>query len=101
MKTRLSNEEASKLCVKRIAKQMKNINSKQKKINIQGGIEDNMFGFQFTPINGSEPTLLIAEYVKSKDAIRWKTTNINVTKSFQSKVEKSVNILLAIMMGKV
>ena len=100
-KIKLTDEQLFQISMKRISSAINYVNNNQKRMNVQVAPPmDNKWGFMFTPINGSEPAYLIAEYVESADAIRWESTNSKVTNSFMNKVQKYVNTMIALSLDK-
>ena len=101
MKARLSNEKLEKISMKRIIKAILDINNNQKRMNVAVAPPlNNMWGFEFQPTNGNEVVYLVAEFDESRDAILWKSTNVKTTKSFQNKVQKYVNTMIALSLNK-
>tara|TARA_R110000803_G_scaffold165338_1_gene228871 strand:+ start:370 stop:720 length:351 start_codon:yes stop_codon:yes gene_type:complete len=100
-KSRLSNKELEKVSMERIIKAILNVNNNQKRMNIAVAPPlDDMWGFEFRPTNGNKVVYLVAEYVESKDSILWKSTNGKTTNSFQNKVQKYVNTMIALALNK-
>jgi hypothetical protein len=97
----MNQEQAFQISMKRISNAINHVNNNQKRMKVAVAPPmDDRWGFLFTPVNGGEPVALLAEYDKSRDAILWKSTNSKITKAFMGKVQKYVNTMIALSLGK-